>query len=91
MLPLIRTEVPSVFRRGSRYVVVYRSGGRQCKQSAATLSEARAVKLQRHADAREQRRGPTLHAYALDWLDRYAGSGHDRSARTRAASTGGCS
>jgi integrase len=47
------------------------------KQSAATLSEARAVKLERDADAREQRRGPTLHAYALDWLDRYAGSGHD--------------
>ena len=77
MLPLIRTEFPGVYRRGSRYVVVYRSGGRQCKQSAATLLEARAVKLERDAEAREQRRGPTLHAYALAWLDRYAGSGHD--------------
>jgi hypothetical protein len=31
----------------------------------------------RDAEAREDRRGPTLHAYALGWLDRYAGSGHD--------------
>lgn len=77
VLPLVRTEFPGVYRRGSRYVVVYRSGGRQCKQSAATLSEARALKVARDADAREQRRGPALHAYALDWLDRYAGSGHD--------------
>ena len=77
MLPLIRTEFPGVYRRGWRYVVVYRDGGRQCKQSAATLLEARAVKLERDAQAREQRRGPTLHAHALDWLDRYAGSGHD--------------
>jgi len=35
--------------------------------------------------------GDREHWYVLDWLDRYAGSGHDRSARTRAASTGGCS
>ena len=77
VLPLVRTEFPGVYRRGSRYVVVYRSGGRQCKQSAATLSEARALKVARDADAREQRRGPALQAYALDWLDRYAGSGHD--------------
>jgi integrase len=77
VLPLQRTEVPGVFRRGSRFVVVYRVDGRQHKQSVATLAEARAVKLARDGDAREQRRGPTLHAYAHGWLDRYAGSGHD--------------
>jgi hypothetical protein len=63
VLPLVRTGFPGVYRRGSRYVVVYRSGGRQCKQSAATLLEARALKLERDAQAREQRRGPTLHAH----------------------------
>jgi hypothetical protein len=77
VLPLIRIESPGVYRRGSCYVVVYRSGGRQCKQSAVTRLEARTLKLERDADAREQRRGPALHAYALDWLGRYAGSGHD--------------
>ena len=28
-------------------------------------------------EARALRRGPTLHAFSLSWLDRYAGSGHD--------------
>lgn len=57
MLPLIRTEFPGVYERGSRYVVVYRAGGRQCKQSVATLVEARTFKLERDADARDKRRG----------------------------------
>lgn len=69
--------MPGVYRRGSRFVVVYRSGGRQRKQAAATFAEARAVKLARDAEAREQRRGPTMHAFALTWLERYAGSGRD--------------
>jgi hypothetical protein len=58
-------------------VVVYRSGGLQRKQAAATLAEARAIKLARDTEARAERRGPTLHAFALGWLDRYAGSGRD--------------
>lgn len=76
-LPLERTRYPGVYRRGARFVVVYRSGGRQRKESAASLAEARALKLRRDAEAREQRRGPLLHPYALAWLDSYAGSGHD--------------
>ena len=76
-LPLERTRFAGVYRRGSRFVVVYRSGGRQRKQAAATLAEARAIKLARDAEARAERRGPTLHAYALGWVDRYAGSGRD--------------
>jgi hypothetical protein len=77
VLPLEATEVPGVYRRGSRFVAVYRAAGRQRKESAATLAEARAIKLARQADARERRRGPTLHRFSLAWLDRYSGSGHD--------------
>jgi integrase len=77
MLPLERTTVPGVYSRGSRFVVVYRSGGRQRKQTAATLAEARAIKLARDEEGRVLRRGPTLHAYALGWVDRYAGSRRD--------------
>ena len=77
VLPLQATEVPWVYRRGSRFVVVYRAEGRQRKQSADTLAEARAVKLERDGEARAKRRGPTLHEFSLSWLDRYAGSGHD--------------
>jgi hypothetical protein len=76
-LLLERTSVPGVYRRGSRFVVVYRIEGHQRKQAAATLAEARAIKLARDAETRAERRGPTLHEYALAWLDRYAGSGHD--------------
>lgn len=55
----------------------YRADGRQRKQYADSLAEARAIKLQRDGEARAQRLGPTLHEYSLSWLDRYAGSGRD--------------
>jgi hypothetical protein len=52
-LPLQRTRFAGVYRRGSRFVVVYRSGGRRCKQAAAaTLAEAHAIELVRDAEAR---------------------------------------
>lgn len=69
--------MPGVYRRGSKFVVVYRAEGRQRKPSVDTLAEARALKLRRDGEARAARRGPTLHAFSLAWLDRYAGSGHD--------------
>jgi hypothetical protein len=56
---------------------MYRSGGHHRKEAPGTLAEARAIKLVRDAEARAERRGPTLHAFALGWLERYAGSGHD--------------
>jgi hypothetical protein len=57
--------------------VVYRAEGRQRKQYTDTLGEARIIKLKRDGQARERRRGPTLHEFSLSWLDRYAGTGHD--------------
>jgi hypothetical protein len=76
-LPLERTDAPGVYRRGSRFVVVYRAEGRQRKQSADTLAEARAIKFKRDGEARAKRRGPTLHEFSLSWLNRYACTGHD--------------
>ncbi len=67
----------TVYRWGSRYVAVYRVGGRQRKEFAATFAEARTIKLARDAEAREARRGRTLHAYALAWARKHAGCGHD--------------
>jgi hypothetical protein len=40
VLPLEPTDVPGVYRRGSKFVVVYRVEGRQHKESAATLAAA---------------------------------------------------
>lgn len=81
---LLRTSQPGVFRRGRRYVTVYRRAGRQRKEAAATFAEARTIKLAREAEARAERLGPTLHGYALRWVVAYAGLGHDTvSERTR--------
>ena len=76
-LPLERTDAPGIHRRGLTYVVVYRVAGRQRKQYARTLAEARAIKLERDGEARALRRGATLHGVSLAWLDRYACSGRD--------------
>ena len=57
VLPLEPTGVPGVYRRGSKFLVVYRVEGRQRKQSADTLAEARTIKLERDGEARARRRG----------------------------------
>jgi hypothetical protein len=43
-LPLVNTEFPGVYCRGSAFVVVYRSGGRQRKQTVTTLVEVETVR-----------------------------------------------
>jgi integrase len=76
--PLVKTRTPGVYRRGSRYVVVYRDPrGRQRKRSAATLAEARAIKASLAADvARGEFRALsriTFLDYALEWVESYQG------------------
>jgi integrase len=56
-------------------VAVYRLDGRQRKEFAATFREAREIKIRRAAEDASRRAGPTLHAYALEWIDHYAGRG----------------
>jgi hypothetical protein len=75
--PLVRTKHPGVYRRGSRYVVVFRDGhGKQRKRSAATLAEARTLKASVTTDVE---RGEFVEAkvtfarYAPDWIDGYRG------------------
>lgn len=85
--PLRATAVPGVLQRGSRWVAVYRDDGRQRKESTATFREAREIKVRRTADDVARRAGPTLHAYALEWVDRAPTTS---STTAPAASTGGC-
>jgi integrase len=73
-----RTSTPGIYRRGGRYVVVYRDPvGRQRKRSAATLAEARLLKSEATADvARGEYRQPsrvTFEEYASDWVRTYRG------------------
>jgi integrase len=76
--PLQRTSTPGVYARGSRWVAVYLEDGRQRRRSAATFRAAREIKIRATAKEAARRAGPTLHSYALEWVDHYAGRGaHD--------------
>ena len=90
VLPLQPTEVPGIYRRGSRFVVVYRADGRQRKQYAGTLAEARAIKLERDGEARAKRRGPTLHGFSSGGSIGMPAPGMTACAPTRAVSTVAC-
>jgi integrase len=75
---LERTSMPGVYARGSRWVAVYVENGRQRRRSAATFRSAREIKIRATAREAARRAGPTLHSYALEWVDHYAGRGaHD--------------
>ena len=71
---LVKTGTPGIYKRGSRYVVVFRDpNGRQRKRSARTLAEARDLKAALTADVR---RGEyralskvTFADYAAEWIE----------------------
>jgi integrase len=71
--PLSKTKTPGVFKRGDRYVVVWRHRGKQHKQFFRTYAEAREAKGKRtggeSAPATKQR----FDLYARGWLEAYQG------------------
>ncbi len=88
---LERTKTPGIYRRGSRYVVVFRDPtGRQRKRFARTLAEARDLKLMLGADvARGEYRTLskiTFAEYAAGPIDTYQGL--DLSMRDRRVDPG---
>jgi integrase len=75
---LVRTATPGIYKRGSRYVVVFRDAyGKQRKRSARTLAEARDLRSTLTADvARGEYRAVSkvgFTEYALEWLAHYGG------------------
>jgi hypothetical protein len=82
VLPMERTSVPEVYRRGSRFVAVYRSDGRQRKQTAATLVDARAIKLAHDDAARALSDAGCLHVGLTGPLRRHH-SGRDSGRENR--------
>jgi len=76
--PLVKTATPGIYKRGSRYVVVFRDAyGKQRKRSARTLAEARDLKSTLTADvARGEYRTVSkvgFTEYALEWIEHYGG------------------
>lgn len=70
---LERTRTPGIYRRGSRYVVVWRHRGKQLKSFHRTYEEAREAKGRRQAgDSRPASREP-FEDFAREWLENFGG------------------
>ena len=74
---LEKTREPSIYKRGSRYVFVWRDRGRQVKEFFPTLVLAREAKRQRQGGDRRKRPRVRFRDYATTWIENYRG----RSAR----------
>jgi integrase len=76
---LERTKEPGIYKRGSRFVVMYRDGfGRQHKRSGgATIKEAKDIKARLRADVSRgedtEVTRDTFAVYATRWIEHYAG------------------
>lgn len=72
-------------------MAVYVEHGRQRRRSAATFRAARELKVRADAEEAARRAGPTVHSYALEWVDNYAVAVRTTSSTIApAASTGVC-
>ncbi len=82
---LVKTATPAIYRRQNadgtlgQYVVIYRAGGKQRREYADTLDEARRLKRGRESDrdrgAWQEPSKETLRAFLTAWVDRYQGNG----------------
>lgn len=90
MAKLIKTSKPGIFRRHVKgcagkgrcecpYVIVWRSLGRQYTETHRTMALAQEAKRRREAEVAEgafaEGGREKLHDYALDWIERYQGTG----------------
>lgn len=76
---MVKTRHPGIYRRGSRYAVVYRAHGKQRWESTRTLDEALRLKRSREADRdrgefQAESRIP-FRQFAEEWVERYRGNG----------------
>jgi len=77
---LERTSEKGIYKRGSRYAVIYRDpDGQQRQESARTLNDARRVKRQRSSSVDDGSYQPQQRqkfgVYAREWIARYQGNG----------------
>jgi integrase len=80
---LVRTATPGIYKKqGAKtrpYIVVYRAAGKQRKEMARTLEEARMLKRSREADRDrgefQVRSRVRFREFLSEWIDRYQGNG----------------
>ncbi|MEK6276922.1 MAG: tyrosine-type recombinase/integrase [Actinomycetota bacterium] len=74
-----RTRHPGIYKRGGRYVVRYRAGGKNRAESARTLEEALRIKRGREAERDRGEFQPesreAFRTFAEEWVERYRGNG----------------
>ena len=68
-----KTRHPGIYKRGSRYVVVWRHRGKQHKSFHRTLAEAREAKGGRQAGESTPATRANFEDYAREWLNTYRG------------------
>lgn len=73
MATMERTRTPGIYKRGSRYVVVWRHRGKQHKSFHPTYEEAREAKGQRQAGDKRPVSRVRLGDYFEQWIKTYAG------------------
>ncbi len=67
--PLVKTKTPGIYKRGSRYVVIWRHRGKQYKSFHRTMAEAREAKGDRTGSARPAPSSKRPFAdYARTWI-----------------------
>jgi hypothetical protein len=70
---LVKTRTRGIYRRGSRYVVVWQHKGRQHKEFFATMAEAREAKARRQGGERRKIERVRFEDYAERWIESYRG------------------
>lgn len=70
---MVKTKTPGVYRRGERYVVVWKHKGRQHKEYFRTYSEAREAKGLRQSGERRPQSRVGFEDYFRQWIEGYAG------------------
>jgi integrase len=68
-----RTRYPGIYKRGGRYVAVWRHRGKQVKSFHRTLAEAREAKATREAGDKRPTSKRTFEDYFEEWIESYAG------------------
>jgi integrase len=69
---LEKTRWPGIYRRGDKYVVIFRdAGGKQRRETVRTLDEARALKRRRDGGENHAAGRLTFAEYARDWIGRH--------------------
>lgn len=68
-----RTRTPGIYKRGSRYVVVWRHRGKQHKSFHRTYEEAREAKGRRQSGDRRPASREPFEDHARAWLDGFGG------------------